>query len=93
MNQSCITHKISLGALVGGFISDLEKTHGRDASLQIDALVEDALSSLDNVESVSPTFKDFLRYVVKKAGDQKKAEFYRPRTGTRAGKRGETDKG
>lgn len=77
MNQSCITHKISLGALIGNFISELADAHGRNATLQIDALVGKVLSSLDNEENVSPEFKDFLRYVVKKAGEQKKAELRR----------------
>lgn len=77
MNQSCITHKISLGALIGSFISELAEAHGRDALLQVDALVEDTLSSLDDIERISPGFKDFLRYVVKKAGEQKKMELRR----------------
>lgn len=65
-----------VGHLMGRFFTELTSEHGCDSTERVEGIVDSALVLLEQVrgENVSPEFADFLRYVIKKSGEQKKID-------------------
>lgn len=61
---------------MGRFFTELTSEHGCDSTERVEGIVDSALVLLEQVrgENVSPEFADFLRYVIKKSGEQKKID-------------------
>lgn len=63
-----------IGKLMGGFFSRIAEVHDASDARHIDGLVNSVVVMIDQLEELSFGFRDFLKYVVKKAGEQKKME-------------------
>ncbi len=63
---------------MGEFFAELTAEHRRSAAARIDSIVDSTLVLLEQVrgEELSPGFADYLRYVIKKSGEQKKIELH-----------------
>lgn len=63
---------------MGQFFGELTSGQGSMSSGRIDSIVASTLVFLEQTDdgSVSPEFEDFLRYVIKKAGAQKKSDLH-----------------
>lgn len=63
-----------VGRVMGNFFDRLTKAHKRSELPHIDAFVNSTMVMIDQLEELSGNFKDLLKYVVKKSGEQKKSE-------------------
>lgn len=65
-----------IGYLMGQFFTKLTEDHKRSARARVDSLVDSTLVLLEQVNTgnISPEFADYLRYIIKKSGEQKKIE-------------------
>ncbi|MBR5621677.1 MAG: hypothetical protein IKW49_00635 [Opitutales bacterium] len=77
-NASKKESNIQLGRLMGEFFAELTAEHRRSAAARIDSIVDSTLVLLEqlNDKELSPGFTDYLRYVIKKSGEQKKIELH-----------------
>lgn len=78
MNTPKKTTNERIGKLMGRFFDELTSDAASVSNARIDSLVEATLVLLNQTSdgNVSPEFTDFLRYVIKKSGEQKKSENY-----------------
>lgn len=59
---------------MGNFFSEILRCSGNAGYERVKSLVEATIVMLDQVEEIPVDFKDFLKYVVKKSGEQRKME-------------------
>lgn len=62
------------GVLMGNFFSEILSCRGNAGDERVKSVVEATIVMLDQVEEIPTDFKEFLKYVIKKSGEQRKME-------------------